>query len=501
MSTQSPAVSARSVPRATGIWPFVGRFRVELGCFPLVAGVYVAHLFVSGYNRFYYDSAVYWQLGHSFEHNGHFSLTAYHVAPGGYPRGYSLPLLYHGLQVMASWVGAGPITIVKLFGALLAATIGVVVAPRLARQLFPSVVIGVGPVLALNALLFLFWRDHFNFPLSDFPALLAAGTGLIGLLRGSKSGYVIAGVGLALAANMRPAYVPALVVAVFVTAAIPFRSWNLRTRGVAVSLLLVGVLVASLPQALINHHQGETWSPTVPGGKQISLLQLSDGMLYQRYETYVGAPHGYPQPQVFYDDPSTRHVLRREHVSSTRTIFGQPAPITGYSQYLRIVRRQPAEMAAAYARRTFNGLDVWYPTPYVRDLSDRSIVLSLLQYTLVFVALASVSLSEARRALGPIRWAGIAILVTPCLPAVSGAVEPRFFLPLQLLLYMLVCFGMMSSATMLGRSVRKRSALGAAYVAFVLVCVTLSSETLAQLQHPGLILGSRPALNPPAIAD
>jgi hypothetical protein len=179
-----------------------------------VAAVYAIHLFASGYDRFYYDSAVYWQLGDRFERDGHFSLFAYRDLVGGYSRGYSLPLLNHVLHVVGSAVGMNDVTVVKVFGALLAATLGVVVAPRLARELFPAASIGIGSVLALNALVFVFWRDHFDFPLSDFPALLLACVGTIGLLRAGRSGYVVAGVCFGLAANMRPAYLPALLVAV-----------------------------------------------------------------------------------------------------------------------------------------------------------------------------------------------------------------------------------------------------------------------------------------------
>ena len=71
-----------------------------------------------------------------------------------------------------------------------------------------------------------------------------------------------------------------------------------------------------------------------------------------------------------------------------------------------MVIHDPAEMAAGYGRRLFNGLDVQYPTPYIRDLGDRSTVLSLLQYTLMFLALARLLLPDARSRLGRIRWAG-----------------------------------------------------------------------------------------------
>jgi hypothetical protein len=480
-------------PRArVGVMERAARLRLELVCFPLVAAVYAAHLFASGYDRFYYDSEVYWQLGGRFEHNGHFSLLDYREFPGGYPRGYSLPLLNHFLHEIASGLGIGSVTVVKLFGALLAATLGVIVAPRLARRLFPSASIRFGSVLALNALIFLYWRDHFDFPLSDFPALLAATVGLLGLLRATPAGFVVAGLGFGLADNIRPAYLLALVGALAAAALLPFRTYDWRRRSAATALVVAGALIAFLPQMLINHHQRGNWSPFPAGGKDIGLLQLSDGMKAQRYETYVGPTPGYPQPQVFYLDPATQHVLGQEHISKTKIIFQQNAPITSYGQYAGIVFRHPAEMAASYVRRVFNGLDVWYPTPYVRDLSAKPIVLSLLLYTLMFLAVARLFLADARRALGGIKWVGIVLLLSASLTAVPGAVEPRFFLPVQLLIYMLVCFAPATRASFIGGSVRRRIGLTVSYAAFVLVCLTLSSETLAQIEHPETTVGLGP---------
>jgi hypothetical protein len=389
-------------------------------------------------------------------------------------------------------VGIGDVTIVKLFGALLAATLGVVVVPRLATRLFPNASIGFGSVLGLNALLFFYWRDHFGFPLSDFPALLACTLGLLGLLRDRAWGYVVAGVGFGLAANARPAYLPALFLAVAVAGLLPRRPWNLERRGPAAALVVAGAFVVLLPQVLINHRHHGNWSPFVTGGRQIAMLQLSDGMRDQKYETYVGPTSGYPKPQVNYLDPATLRVLDEEHIPPGKVVFGQNQQITGYGQYARIVFHHPADMAGGYMRRIFNGLDVRYPTPYIRDLGNSSIVLSLLQYTLMFFAIAILLLPDSRRALGGIRWAGIVVLLSPCLTAVPGAVEPRFFLPLQLLIYMVVCFAAAARASLFAGGIRRRVSLGAAYVAFVLVCLTLSSETLAQLEYPGPTLGLAP---------
>ena len=81
------------------------------------------------------------------------------------------------------------------------------------------------------------------------------------------------------------------------------------------------------------------------------------------------------------------------------------------------------------------------------------------------------------------------MLLIPCVTAVTGAVEPRFFLPLQLLIYMLVCFGPATRASLLGGGVGRRVGLAVSYAAFVLVCLTLSSATLAQIEYPGPTVG------------
>jgi hypothetical protein len=468
------------------MWARAEPIHLELVCFPLVAAIYAAHLFVSGYDRFYYDASLYWQLGHSFESNGHFSLLAY---GGATYHGYSIPLLNHVLQVIASTAGIGSVTIVKLFGALSAAVLGVIVIPRLARRLFPNASIGVGRVLALNAIIFLFWRDYFDFPLSDFPALLVASIGLLGLRRSTVPGYVIAGLGFGLAANMRPAYQPALIACVVVAGLLPLRSWNWQRRGAAASLVVAGAFIAFLPQMLINHHQRGTWSPSLPGGRVIAMQQLSDGMIAQKYETYVGPSTRYPQPEVFYFDPATTHVLQQEHIATNAIVFGQYAAITSYSQYAGIVLRHPVEILASYVRHIFNGLDVRYPTPYVRNLEDTSIALSLLQYTLMFLAIVRLLVPHARRALGRSSWAGILVLLSACITALPTEAESRFFLPLQLFIYMLVCFGPATQASLFSRTTGRRLALVLSYAAFLLICLTLSSATLAQRQHPGPTLG------------
>src|SRR5262249_17174856 len=90
---------------------------------------------------------------------------------------------------------------------------------------------------------------------------------------------------------------------------------------------------------------------------------------------------------------------------------------------------------------------------------------------------------SARRALGGVRWSGLLVLVAACIGVLQVQAEPRYFLPLQLPIYLLACFGPSTGATLLaGRE--RRVALAAAYAAFVLVCLAWSSAVQAEVEHP-----------------
>ena len=67
---------------------------------------------------------------------------------------------------------------------------------------------------------------------------------------------------------------------------------------------------------------------------------------------------------------------------------------------------------------------------------------------------------------------------------ITTQAEPRYYLPLTALVYLLACFGPATRASLLGGSTVRRVALAVAYAAFVLVCLTLSSSTQDQIEFP-----------------
>jgi hypothetical protein len=456
------------------------RLAVEARLFALVTAAYWCYFAVWGVDRFYYDSQGYWDRARLFERTGHFSLVSYDDPV----RGYSLPLFDFVLQRIGAEVGASSATIVELSGGLLAATLGVIVLPRLARAFFSAAELSWTRVLALNAVIFFFWRGHFNYPLSDFPALLMTAIGMVAFLRGRSLGYLVAGLAFGLATNLRPAYAPILLAAIACAAFLPRRSARWSHRGLAVVIVVVGALAVSWPQMAINHHHRGSWSPLISGARQLSLNRFTAGLLTQRTETYVGPSSQYPEPLVFYLDPIGIRVRDEEGASR----------IGGYREYLGIVLRHPLTMIASYALHAFNGLEVRYPTPYVSDLTRSFAVRSVLSYMLLFVALMQLTVADLRRKLGHIQWFGIALFISPILTAVTSAVEPRYFLSLHVVAYMLVCFNPAVGSLFLPLAARRRLGLLLAFVSLLVVWVLVSASVSAQTEHKIVRASSSAAL-------
>jgi hypothetical protein len=440
------------------------RIPSEWLAFAVVLAVYLVYLPLSGYDKLYFDGQRYLDLSRSFTHHGHFSLYGY-VDP---QRGYGYPLLLRELRAVTSPFGLGVENTTKGLNALVVALLGAVLMPTLAKRIFPGLRITVPRILAFNALLFVFWRDFLNFPLTDFPAItLVCGALLLAL---QPRWYLLALSGLAagIALNFRPAY---LLLSVLL---VPFAAYNfargrpsrrLRHALVAAALVVVGIGVALAPQAAINHHTYHSLSPFPKGTHDLEGLQFTGGLQLQKYETTIDPTSS---PSVFFPDRKTQALLYeggRTHVSST-------------AGYLDIVVSHPIAMASAYLRRLFNGLDIEYPSPYVRNIvGDRSWLRSLLLYSLIFVALNVILRASLRRRLGHIDWLLGVLWLLPAATAVSSAVEVRFFLPLTLLIWALVCFsdGLPASFRALGRP--QKVVLIGVYCVFAIACFAMADST------------------------
>lgn len=416
-----PAVSGSATSRSTPPW------RQEAGLAAAIALAYALYLFSTEYHNLYYDAEDYWQLSHRFVRNGRFELLGYDDAM----RGYAYPLVNFGCLALRKALNYPAVTVVKLLNAGLAGLLFGVVGPRLwqastgAPQL-PA----LARRLAWAGLGFVFWRDYFNFSLSDFPAVLALGAGLWLVQRPRLEAALLAGAALALAVNIRPIYLASVLPALgLLWVARP----RLRAAGAAGRLagVAVGAALVLAPQWLINRRHFSANTPLVLaqsktlGIHNLYLQKLKWGLLHEKYESSVGRG-ALPTGQLLFLDAAGAAVLRAEGLTEIDTP----------SQYLGLLARHPRALAGIYARHLFAGLDISHPTPYLKRWAP-SRALQLLNYTLWFGA-ALVALRRrptAREALV------LAALLLPCLAVVPMSMEVRFLLPLHLLLLALVAFG------------------------------------------------------------
>jgi hypothetical protein len=391
------------------------------------AGVLIVGL-LQGTRPFYGDSTEYWSLASVFTKQGHFSLLNFESPL----RGYALPLTIYGLQAIGDAVQWSHAYMAMIFNVLLYALIGAVLVPRLAEIAWPERHWGLWRRLALTALLVTFWSGDINYPLTDFPGLTMVLVALVAIARVDAPGWMlIAGIAGGLAVNMRPADLALLPMLLVIVAL----SWfdqrgaqhaSLARRALCVGLLVIGFLVASLPQSLSSHRYYNTWS-FIPGGPaHLEEDKFTDGMVNQRWDTYEG-PEG--PSAIAYSDETGPRLLEQQPEGKIKTP----------SQYIGIIVSHPDVMIPMLARHIINGMDARYNTIYVehRD-SEGRLWLRLAGFLLVFLALVRVLWPSARRRLSPARWRYPVALLLCCLTSVPTEMETRFMLPAYLLSYMLV---------------------------------------------------------------
>ena len=411
-----------SVFRAAWSW----RWRVLV-----TLALYAAYLPLSGYGpgQFRFDAAEYWELSLKFTPPGGFSLLAFDDPI----RGYLGPLLVLPARVLCHFTGWSILTGAQFLGAGWAALLFGVAIPALWARAIGRALSG-GRWLVLVLLGFVFWRDYFNFTLSDIPALTLLLLGLTVLCRRGWGWAGLAGLLLAAAVNIRPVYAACLPGVLWLLAG---RRWEFSRQrfAQALSALVAGAALVLLPQLLINQRHFGQNTPLVlaqrPGSAPLYLRQLTWGTAFQRYETSL-VP-AIPRALIYADSVGQRALAA---VPGGR--------FAGYGKFMQFLAQHPLSSAARYARHLFNGLDIRYPTPYPTRLHPPGqAALRLLNYALLGLGLwlAWTCWQAARRNQQPVespsetpRAAVLCALLLPCLFALPTLIECRFLLPLHLLL-------------------------------------------------------------------
>ncbi|AYA36670.1 hypothetical protein D3Y59_06130 [Hymenobacter oligotrophus] len=392
--------------------------------------LYLGYLPFSGYDQLHHDALLYWYIAVEFLEPGHrFNFLAFDNSL----RGYLWPLLLLPARVVAFFSGVSPIVFTRLIGALIAALLFGWAVPAVWRRYRPGSRQTLATQLLFVALGFAFWRDYFNFPLTDFPALLALLAALWCLLPPTPRGWQVVAAGALLGAslNLRSVYAIALP-AVLVLVGVSAVGW--RTRVVRLALLMLGLGAVLGPQLWLNVRHFNAYTPLVltrynPFDKHDALIdKLGWSLAVQKYETNIGPQHH--AAQVLYFDPDGQALLR--HLGQTE--------FATLGAYLQAISRHPATVAGIYARHLISGFDVKYPTPYLQELRPMRWGYRAANFGLLALGVAVLGLAALRGKFS-LRQALVLLAVSlPCLAAVPTAMECRYLMPWHLLLLGALCF-------------------------------------------------------------
>ena len=243
-----------------------------------------------------------------------------------------------------------------------------------------------------------------------------------------------------------------------------------------------GVLLLLAPQAAINQRHFGVVSPFVltvrPPAPSLFLVQLQWGVQYQKYETNTGSD--YPEPTMFFTDAAGSRLWR----SSGRT------RLDTYSEYWELLRREPATVVGSWLRHLFNGLDVQYPTPYIKAVYVATWPLVWLNFSALVLGLAVLFRRVGQAGARPEVRTVLALLALlgPCLATLPVAMECRFLLPLHLLLCAAAAFAAHPRQLWRACSARQLAFGLALYAGSVGTCLVISSRTQAQLEKGGRTL-------------
>lgn len=380
---------------------------------------------------FEYDSLIYWQLADSFRADGDFSILNFAVQL----RGYLFPLLLYIIKWQADIIGVDARLGFAFYSALFFTIFTMVIVPWSFREILrwnP----GVLRKLILAVLVFYFWRGHFIYPLTDFPAFAAflIGVALLARTLVNRAGLYWAipiGFFIGVTINFRPAYLVSIPLIVLL-ATLAWYKKNMKDLAGWFFLFLAGCGLVLLPQHIINRTHFASSSPLVlakfDGETNLYVDQLFMGLKYQKVFANVG--DNYPPGLVSFRDPFY-DKLPRDLKLLTRERRLQ--------DYLGIARHYPLDLMVSYLRHLFNGIDIFHPTPYVYDVFASHAFFSLVNYLIWFLFLYHVFRSDFT-GMGHIKLVCVFILLSPVVLAIPTEVEVRFFLPLFILAYGVVSY-------------------------------------------------------------
>jgi hypothetical protein len=440
--------------------------------FFLVAVIYFIYSMLRNITVFPFDSGVYWYLSKSFfsQDTGEFSLLNFEQTYS--IRGYFFSLLLAPVHQISLWFKLSNdelFIVFRLYSALFSSYGLTIILPSLFAKLF-KVKLTIISRLMVPITILVFWPGLILYPLTDlYSSIMFIGVLLLLLVINKSDKITLAyvallscGAGLLSGGlyNTRTVYlIPLAVLILF----LPFllKNKSRKLNAVVILCFIIGLIIVSLPQCIINQKYYNTFTPKVIMSNYIKdtnlfYSSLGLGIYAQRYETVVKLDK-HPQNAVIYNDAAGQYVMKKENIGTIKNL----------KQYLNLVFKYPIEFAGIYTRHVFNYFDARYGDIYYDNVRDKNYLLFVFNYIFLYLGAHSIRLfypkikpnsnrdittvdnSLFRRlkmnrlffyfAQYQILWIGVWLI--PAIIVIPGHVEARYFFQAYLLIYSVMFYG------------------------------------------------------------
>ncbi len=413
---------------------YIKEKRYAIVAFIMCCIILLVYATVKNINTYYWDSEYYFGIADSVLSSGSFRITDF---PDTY-RGYLLPVLILLFKSMFRGVWGWRI----LISVILSAGMSFVFPYILDDKGIDTFAKLMRLIPVMVAVIF-FWGDFLQYPLSDIPSIIFLGAGtalLISLIRKNELSILSsvirslsAGIMMYAAYNTRAAFLygilPVLVIFVFFMRKIPVKTI------ICLLCMLIGISSVALPQCLINRKYLGRFTPSINTNKyteefydysqDLMTQQVYWGLLYDRFEGYIGDLNEFPDNAVYYDDHVGASIIEQEGLDET---------IFKLSDFFRLYVKYPVDMTGIYIRHLVSLMTPVYNEQYITDMYGSkalTVGVSMIIWLLTGISICN---TIARKNLTcSALW--VIALIIPSLLQLLGAPEIRFFIPLYLLAY------------------------------------------------------------------
>ena len=391
----------------------------------------IQKVFNIGEKDYYYDVVLYNEIGNSLFEKGHYSLFTI----GNDFRGYIFPSFIgicnfinlklgidNSIHIISSIIFSLLFLIYLNFSKKLFFT------SKNENKVFKYIKYFIPVILVL-----IFFYGLIIYPLTDLYAALlciAAGSTIYSAIHNENKKkyllYFLTGIIIYITYNIRTIYQLTIFLFIILIFIYEFKRGNYKRLILSILFYILGVIIAALPQFIINYNLYSIISPWI-NNKNLFAQQLFWGLEYPRYATAIGENAG---GLYFVDNVGSK--ITADWLNS-----GAPISIASYIKYFF---KYPLDYIGIIGRHFYNLLFILFPNQYVSSLDINLMFYSILSLIVVFIFCFLIYIYFKKNKFDWKKTIFIFVLIFPSLAISFGAVEERFMILPYLLIYSFIAF-------------------------------------------------------------